>query len=90
MMLSAPKVLRVDAFSDTGVELKVLGDVKPTTQWEVMGELRRRLKIAFDAEGIHIPRLAGVVVPPQGIAETAPPQTKDVAAEGAAGEDGQV
>jgi small conductance mechanosensitive channel len=32
-----------------------LGDVKPLEQWAVTGELRLRLKKAFDAEGIEIP-----------------------------------
>ncbi len=50
-----PKVLRVDKLGDSGIELKVLGDVKPIEQWNVMGELRYRIKKAFDAEGIEIP-----------------------------------
>ena len=32
-----------------------MGEVKPLEQWNVMGELRLRLKKAFDAEGIEIP-----------------------------------
>ncbi|MFQ6121910.1 MAG: mechanosensitive ion channel family protein [Dehalococcoidales bacterium] len=50
-----PQVLRVNKFGDSGIEIKVLGDVKPIEQWNVMGELRYRLKKAFDAEGIEIP-----------------------------------
>lgn len=50
-----PQVLRVDNFGESGIEIKVLGDVKPLEQWAVMGELRLRLKKAFDAEGIEIP-----------------------------------
>ena len=52
---SAPQVLRVDALGDSGIDIKILGDVKPIEQWAVMGELRLRLKKAFDAEGIEIP-----------------------------------
>ena len=52
---TAPKVLRVDNLGDSGIEIKILGDVKPIEQWAVMGELRLRLKKAFDAEGIEIP-----------------------------------
>jgi small conductance mechanosensitive channel len=55
MILTAPKVLRVDNFADSGVEIKILGDVKPLKQWDVMGELRKRIKKAFDKEGIEIP-----------------------------------
>lgn len=47
--------LRVNAFADAAVTLKILGKVKPGTQWDVAGEYRRRLKIAFDKAGITIP-----------------------------------
>jgi small-conductance mechanosensitive channel len=52
---SPPQVLRVDNLGDSGIDIKILGDVKPIEQWSVMGELRLRLKKAFDAEGIEIP-----------------------------------
>lgn len=55
MIISAPQVLRVAKFGDSGIEIKILGDVQPMKQWQVTGELRRRLKYAFDAEGIEIP-----------------------------------
>ncbi len=52
---SPPQVLRVNNLGDSGIDIKILGDVKPMEQWAVMGELRLRLKKAFDAEGIEIP-----------------------------------
>jgi len=52
---SAPQVLRVDNLGDSGIDIKVLGDVKPLQQWAVTGELRKRIKKAFDDEGIEIP-----------------------------------
>lgn len=55
VIISAPYALRVDNLGDSGIEIKILGDVKPIEQWAVMGELRLRLKKAFDAEGIEIP-----------------------------------
>lgn len=55
VIVSAPYALRVDNLGDSGIEIKILGDVKPIEQWAVMGELRLRLKKAFDAEGIEIP-----------------------------------
>lgn len=55
LIISAPQVLRVDKFGDSGIEIKILGDTKPMKQWMVTGELRRRLKKAFDQEGIEIP-----------------------------------
>jgi moderate conductance mechanosensitive channel len=54
-ILEAPKVLRVNELGDSGVELKILGTVRPITQWEVTGELRKRVKQRFDREGIEIP-----------------------------------
>jgi small conductance mechanosensitive channel len=52
---STPRVLRVDNLGESGIDIKIMGDVKPMEQWAVMGELRLRLKKAFDAEGIEIP-----------------------------------
>jgi small-conductance mechanosensitive channel len=50
-----PQVLRVDNLDGSGIELKIVGDVKPLEQWNVTGELRLRLNKAFEAEGIEIP-----------------------------------
>lgn len=55
LILNAPQVLRVDKFADSGIEIKILGETKPIYQWDVMGELRKRIKKAFDQEGIEIP-----------------------------------
>ena len=54
-IIKIPQVLRVDALGESGVEIKILGDTRPSMQWEVMGELRRRIKRDFDREGIEIP-----------------------------------
>jgi len=52
--------LRVDDFTDAGMRIKSLGKVLPAEQWAVAGEFRRRLKKAFEKEGIKIayPRIA--------------------------------
>lgn len=55
LILKAPQVLRVDNLGDSGIDIKILGDTKPIRQWDVTGELRKRLKKAFDEEGIEIP-----------------------------------
>jgi len=55
MIIGTPRVLRVDNFGDSGIEIKVLGETKPLKQWDVMGELRKRIKKAFDEEDIEIP-----------------------------------
>jgi small conductance mechanosensitive channel len=54
-ILKPPQVLRIDNLGESGIEIKILGDTKPIKQWDVMGELRLRLKKAFDEEGIKIP-----------------------------------
>jgi small-conductance mechanosensitive channel len=54
-ILTPPKVLRVDNLGSSGIDIKILGETKPIRQWDVMGELRLRLKRAFDKEGIEIP-----------------------------------
>ena len=55
LMKGAPRALRVDNLGDSGIDIKIVGNVNPMEQWAVMGELRLRLKKAFDAEGIEIP-----------------------------------
>ncbi len=50
-----PEFLRVDDFADSAVVIKILGETQPLRQWDVTGELRKRIKIAFDKEGIEIP-----------------------------------
>ncbi len=55
LIISAPQVLRVNNLGDSGIDIKVLGDVKPMQQWAVTGELRKRIKKTFDEEGIEIP-----------------------------------
>lgn len=50
-----PQFLRIDKFADSAIVVKILGETQPLEQWGVTGELRKRLKIAFDKEGIEIP-----------------------------------
>lgn len=51
----APYFLRVDEFADSAIMVKIYGETKPLKQWAVAGELRRRLKKAFDEHKIEIP-----------------------------------
>lgn len=61
--------LRVDSFGDSAVNIKALGEVQPGEQWAVAGEFRKRLKEAFDREGIEIPYPQRVIhqMPPKAI-----------------------
>ena len=54
-ILKPPQFLRVDDFADSAIIVKILGETKPIKQWDVTGELRKRLKVAFDRGGIEIP-----------------------------------
>jgi len=54
-IIKAPQFLRVDHFGDSSIDLKILGETMPLKQWEITGELRKRLKKAFDKHGIEIP-----------------------------------
>ena len=55
VLRTVPKVIRVNKLGDSGIDLKVVGEVKPLEQWNVMGQLRLRIKKEFDKEGIEIP-----------------------------------
>ncbi len=55
VLRSVPKVLRVNKLGDSGIDIKIIGDVKPLEQWNVMGQLRLRIKKEFDKLGIEIP-----------------------------------
>jgi len=54
-VIKAPAFLRVDNFADSAIIVKISGETKPMKQWDVAGEFRKRLKIAFDKNGIEIP-----------------------------------
>jgi small-conductance mechanosensitive channel len=54
-ILEPLEVLGVDAFKASEVTLRFRLKTLPMKQWEVGRELRRRIKIAFDAKGIRIP-----------------------------------
>lgn len=65
-VLEAPQVLRVDELGESGIAIKVLGVTARLRQWDIAGELRRRIKRAFDEEGIEIPFPHVVVVQKDG------------------------
>ncbi len=54
-ILKAPQFLRVDNFADSAIEIKIIGETPAHKKWDVTGELRKRIKLAFDEEGIEIP-----------------------------------
>jgi small conductance mechanosensitive channel len=55
MIRKPPTFLRVNNFLDSAVEIRISAEVMPLKQWDVAGELRKRIKLAFDEAGIEIP-----------------------------------
>jgi moderate conductance mechanosensitive channel len=55
LLLEEPVVPGVESFADSAVVIRVMAKTLPLKQWDVSRELRRRIKIRFDAEGIEIP-----------------------------------
>jgi moderate conductance mechanosensitive channel len=55
MIRKPPKFLRINDFADSAVMIKIVGETDPAKQWQVSGELRKRIKLAFDREGIELP-----------------------------------
>jgi moderate conductance mechanosensitive channel len=54
-IIVAPAFLRVNDFDESAIIIKITGKTVPMEQWAITGELRRRLKKAFDKESIEIP-----------------------------------
>lgn len=54
-IITPPQFLRVNELGDSSVVIKILGDTLPLRQWDVTGELRKRILITFNKEGIEIP-----------------------------------
>jgi len=55
VMLEPIEIIGVDDFADSAVMIRARLKTQPIKQWFVGREYRRRLKKAFDAEGIEIP-----------------------------------
>ncbi len=54
MLITPPQVLRLNSLDDSAVTFKMLGDCKPMKQWEIMGEMRKRIKIRLDSLPVAI------------------------------------
>jgi small conductance mechanosensitive channel len=55
LILEPPEVMGIEAFDESQLTIQILAKTLPQKQWEVARELRRRIKVAFDKEGIEIP-----------------------------------
>ena len=54
-VVEEPQVLGVTELSSSGATIQIFGKVNPMEQWGFARELRKRIKEAFDREGIEIP-----------------------------------
>jgi small conductance mechanosensitive channel len=54
-IIEAPYFVRISDFAESAVKIKIFGKVLPAKQWAITGELRRRIKMAFDKNKIEIP-----------------------------------
>ncbi len=55
LILEEPEIFGVDKFDDSAVVIKGRIKTKPIRQWMVGREFLRRVKLAFDEQGIEIP-----------------------------------
>ena len=60
IVLEPPQVQGILAFDESSIALRLAIKVKPSQQGAAELELRRRLKEAFDREGVEIPILRSV------------------------------
>lgn len=54
-ILEPLQILGVESLGESGVTIRVMFKTRPQQQWMVAREFRRRIKQAFDANGIEIP-----------------------------------
>ncbi|HEY0151618.1 MAG TPA: mechanosensitive ion channel family protein [Longimicrobium sp.] len=55
LLLEEVQVPGIESFGEHGVTIRLLAKTLPLKQWDVARELRRRLKLRFDQEGIDVP-----------------------------------
>ena len=55
LLVDPVEVPGIEAFGDSAVSIRVMAKTLPLKQWDVARELRRRIKLRFDREGIEIP-----------------------------------
>lgn len=55
LMVEPVEVPGIEMFGDSAISIRVMAKTLPLKQWDVARELRRRIKLRFDREGIEIP-----------------------------------
>lgn len=54
-VLEEPEIWGVEDFGDNAIAIRLVVKTEPGEQWATSREVRRRIKVAFDREGIVIP-----------------------------------
>jgi small conductance mechanosensitive channel len=75
LILEPPEVLGIESFGESQVIIKVLVKTLPQRQWEVAREFRKRIKAAFEKEGIEMPYPTRVHLTR---IESMPPEEQDI------------
>lgn len=55
LVIGPPEIWGITAWDDHGLRLRLVIPTRPLRNWEVNRQLRERLKVAFDQEGIRMP-----------------------------------
>ena len=55
LLVDPVEVPGIELFGDSAISIRVMAKTLPLKQWDVARELRRRIKLRFDREGIEIP-----------------------------------
>lgn len=61
-LYSVPEVLGVERLGEYDVVWRLLAETKPGRQWDIARQIRERIKVRFDEEGIEIPLPQQVLV----------------------------
>jgi moderate conductance mechanosensitive channel len=78
VVLEEPEVLGVERLGADGIAIRLVVKTSPAEQFGISRELRARIKVAFDAEGIELPfAQRRVLVESQPQARPAPRRRKD-------------
>ncbi len=88
-VLEEPEIWGVESFGASSVAIRLVLKVEPGEQWATAREVRKRLKVAFDEEGIEIP-FPNRTIRMQPVAEPAPARKPEGTADfESAGEPGE-
>jgi moderate conductance mechanosensitive channel len=62
LLIDPVEVPGIETMTDSSITIRVMVKTLPLKQWEVARELRRRIKLRFDQEDIHVPTPLPTVV----------------------------